>query len=509
MNLITSLIFLSSGLFLGWSLGANDASNVFGSAVGSRMVRFSTAAFLCSVFIIVGAVTAGAGAAGGLGELGAVNALAGSFTTALAAAVTVFWMTQLGLPVSTTQAVVGAIIGWNFFSGSITDLNQLAKIFGTWVVCPVLAGLFSAFLYLLTVRIISQTKPHLLRLDANIRMGLILAGIFGSYTLGANNIGNVMGVFVDSSPFEDVKLAGLFDFSGVQQLFLLGAIAIAIGVFTYSKRVMMTVGGSLMTLSPVGALVVVIANSLVLFVFSSTELSSFVASLGLPAIPLIPVSSSQAVVGAVIGIGLLQGMKGIRQIKWGVLGGIASGWVTTPVIAAVIGFTMLFIVQNVFSQQVYQEVYFQLSQPVIQHLEKQDIPTDSLQIQTEPIAKAVKFRGALRKQVKLDKDHEATVIATAQLYPMKIEADKGKNLDPKAFSPDQIKAIANLKGQSFDHKWQLTQALEQQSEDWRPHEETPQNKAHNKQLKNQLNAVQRAFHVSQEDIKEENEDSIF
>ena len=35
----TIIIFLTGGLFLGWSLGANDAANVFGTAVGSRMVR--------------------------------------------------------------------------------------------------------------------------------------------------------------------------------------------------------------------------------------------------------------------------------------------------------------------------------------------------------------------------------------------------------------------------------------------------------------------------------------
>ncbi|MCH6560137.1 NAD-dependent epimerase/dehydratase family protein [candidate division KSB1 bacterium] len=42
-----------SGLFLGWSLGANDAANVFGTAVGTRMVRFGTAAAVCSVFVIL------------------------------------------------------------------------------------------------------------------------------------------------------------------------------------------------------------------------------------------------------------------------------------------------------------------------------------------------------------------------------------------------------------------------------------------------------------------------
>jgi len=43
------LLFLTSGLFLGWTLGANDASNVFGSAVGSRMVSFTRAAVTLSV----------------------------------------------------------------------------------------------------------------------------------------------------------------------------------------------------------------------------------------------------------------------------------------------------------------------------------------------------------------------------------------------------------------------------------------------------------------------------
>ena len=74
------LLFLSSGLFLGWSLGANDAANVFGTAVGTRMVRFRTAALVCSFFVVLGAVLGGAGAAHTLGRLGAVNALAGALS---------------------------------------------------------------------------------------------------------------------------------------------------------------------------------------------------------------------------------------------------------------------------------------------------------------------------------------------------------------------------------------------------------------------------------------------
>jgi PiT family inorganic phosphate transporter len=352
--LASGLLFLSSGLFLGWSLGANDAANVFGSAVGSRMLRFSTAALVCSLFVILGAVSAGAGASGGLGQLGAVNALAGSFTTALAAALTVSWMTRAGLPVSSTQAVVGAIVGWNWFSGSATDLSQLSRIVATWVVCPLLAAVVAALLYLGGAFLLRRSRLHLLRLDAGLRLGLILAGVLGSYSLGANNIGNVMGVFVPAAPFPAVILPGGLVFSGSQQLFLLGGLAIALGVYTRSREVMITVGARLMPLSPFGALVVVLANALVLFVFSSQGLSDGLVVLGLPRIPLIPVSSSQAVIGAVVGVALLQGQRGLRQVRWGMLARIASGWVSTPVLAALLGYVLLFVVQNVFGQVVFE-----------------------------------------------------------------------------------------------------------------------------------------------------------
>ena len=109
--LLTTGIFLSAGLFMGWSLGANDAANIFGTAVGTRMIRFTTAAIICSIFVIIGAVVGGTGTSNTLGELGSINAIAGAFAVSASAAFTVLLMTNRGLPVSTSQAVVGAIIG--------------------------------------------------------------------------------------------------------------------------------------------------------------------------------------------------------------------------------------------------------------------------------------------------------------------------------------------------------------------------------------------------------------
>ena len=347
---LTVLFFLTSGLFLGWALGANDAANVFGTAVGTRMIQFSTAAIICSIFIILGAVISGAGAASTLGKLGAISSLPGAFMAALAAALAVYLMTKAGLPVSTTQAIVGAIIGWNLFNGKETDPAPLIKILSTWIICPILAAIFSIILFIITKHLLKKTNFHLLRTDAYTRLGLVLAGAFGSYSLGANNIGNVMGVFVPVSPFTDFNLAGLFSISSIQQLFFLGAIAIGIGVITYSRKVMETVGSNLFSLSPVAAWVVVISHSIVLFLFASQGLEQFLISQDLPTIPLVPVSSSQAIVGAVIGIALV---KGGRGIQWKTLSGIGFGWVVTPVVAGILCFIGLFFLQNVFDQRVF------------------------------------------------------------------------------------------------------------------------------------------------------------
>ena len=351
---LTVLFFLLSGLALGWALGANDAANIFGTAVGTGMVRFTTAAIVASIFVILGAVISGAGASHTLGKLGAINALPGAFMAALAAAVTVYWMTKRGLPVSTSQAVVGAIVGWNIFSGKPTDSETLSKILLTWVACPVIAGFIAVPLFLLARRVISRAKLHLIRLDAYTRFALIAAGAFGAYSLGANNIANVMGVFVSSSPFTDFEISsamgGSYVFTSIQQLFLLGAMAIAVGIFTFSKKVMMTVGQDIVSLSPISAWVVVTAHSIVLFLFASQGLESFLSGHGLPTIPLVPVSSSQAVIGAIVGIGVFTGSTNIR---WRVLGSIGFGWVLTPFIAGLVCILGLYFLQNIFNQTTF------------------------------------------------------------------------------------------------------------------------------------------------------------
>lgn len=95
---------------MGWSLGANDSANIFGTAVFSRMVKFRTALIWLCIFIVLGSILQGAAGMHTLSGLVEQN-LNTAFITALAAALTVTVMTYLNLPVSTSQAMVGAIIG--------------------------------------------------------------------------------------------------------------------------------------------------------------------------------------------------------------------------------------------------------------------------------------------------------------------------------------------------------------------------------------------------------------
>ena len=99
-------------------------------------------------------------------------------------------------------------------------------------------------------------------------------------------------------------------FSSKEQLFLLGGLAIAVGVFTYSKKVMFTVGNDLLKMSPVAAFIVVISHSIVLFLFASQGISNFLQSINLTfysSCSCLQFSSCRW--RRVIGIGLIKGRQ--------------------------------------------------------------------------------------------------------------------------------------------------------------------------------------------------------
>ena len=300
---------LASGVFLGWALGSNDSANVFGTAVATKMVRYGTAVSLCALFIVLGAWLEGEAGFHRLSSLVSQNANE-VFFCSLAAGLTVTIMTILALPVSTSQAIVGSIFGVGVASGKAVDLGGFGKLMICWVGTPVGGFIVAVILYRLAGWLISRFQFNFFELDWFLRWGLILSGIYGSYALGANNVANVTGVYVG---------AGLLS---VEQAAIVGGLSIASGVLTFSRNVMMTVGKDLIPLNGLGALVAILSHAIVVH---------FYAQFG------VPVSTSQAIVGAVLGVGMLLG----RRIRYDKLRRVFQAWIMTPMIAGFL--TVIFI----------------------------------------------------------------------------------------------------------------------------------------------------------------------
>ncbi len=299
---------IASGIYLGWALGANDASNVFGTAVASRMLRFWTAAVLAAVFICVGAVLDGRAGMETYADLSRTT-LSTAFIVSLVAALTVTAMTYLQLPVSTSQAVVGALIAVGLFNRHV-EWGILVKVVICWVGTPLGAMAVAIALYLLIGQVFNRLGLNMFQYDLVLRGGLVVAGSYGAYALGANNVANVTGPFVG-----DAVLS-------MEWACVIGGLSIALGVLTFSRGVMLTVGRGLVKLDAFSAFIVVLAEGITVH---------FYAIVG------VPVSTSQAVVGGVLGIGIV---KGVKTVNRRVLRNILLAWLTTPVVSLAVTYVV-------------------------------------------------------------------------------------------------------------------------------------------------------------------------
>ncbi|AKI96667.1 inorganic phosphate transporter [Kosmotoga pacifica] len=303
---------LIPALFFGWSLGANDASNVFGTAVTNGIVRFRVATIISAIFIVIGALVNGSKGLETISSISSQTMLSAAIT-ALAAAVTVTIMTWIGLPVSSSQAMVGSIIGIGLIKANV-QWYVLVKVVLAWLGTPIGGIIFGFLGYKVFARYFNRINSLRVQ-DLTIKAAALIIGAYGSYALGANNVANVTGIFAGLIPFE---LAAL-----------IGGVSIALGVLTFSKRVMLTVGKEIIALDSFSAVIAVFGESVTVWIYALVG---------------VPVSTSQAIVGAVIGAGLARGSVSVnaKTIKR-----IVLGWLETPLISGVLS-AVLFLFAGLF-----------------------------------------------------------------------------------------------------------------------------------------------------------------
>ena len=297
---------------MGWNIGANDTANCIGTSVGCGLVSFKRAVILVAVFTLLGAMLQGQHVMKTIGK-GIVREDLNYTAIIVALLCSGFFVTLATfykIPTSTSQAVVGGIFGIGLAVGADINYSKLIIIAESWLICPVLVMALAFVLSHLLNFIIRRIALSTLLIQNAIGWMAILSACYVAYSMGANNAGNAVGPIAN---------LGIFDPS---LLLLIGGIAIALGAITYGKKVAETIGKGITPLDIPAAFVAQLSSAFGLHLFSV---------LG------IPVSTSSAIVGAVVGVGLVKGAKAISK-KTVIT--ILLGWTLTPCLAAVSSFVL-------------------------------------------------------------------------------------------------------------------------------------------------------------------------
>jgi len=272
--------------------------------VAANVIKYRTAIILTSVFLIIGALLEGYKSMETVGEMSRMTDMT-AFLAALAAGLCMAGFSYLSLPVSASQAIMGSVLGIELISG-IPDLSNLYKVVLCWVLTPVGGMIFTAALYPLIGNLLERLLLNIQHRTVFMRVILVVAGCYGAYSLGANNVANMSGVYVGSGllPPHDGGIVG--------------SLSMACGVLTYSREVMHTVGMKIVELDGFSAFISTLSAAVTVHIFTQVG---------------VPVSTSQAIVGGVAGIGII---KGSRTIRKRTLIEIGIGWVSTPISSGVV-----------------------------------------------------------------------------------------------------------------------------------------------------------------------------
>lgn len=303
------------GFYVGWNIGANDTANCIGTPVGSGLISYRKMVYIVAIFVILGAMLQSQNVMKTIGEGVVANPLnlIAVLTAMLSAGFFVTLATFFKVPVSTSQAIVGGVVGAALSMGNEVNIARVATIGEVWVISPPLTALMSFTLYHIFAFFLKRVKMVALW-DKLLSYLVILSGAYVAFSLGANDVGNSVG---------PLTVLGIDRF----WLALLGGVALSVGVLTYGRRVTETIGKGITSLGPLSAVSAQTAAALAVHYFSLIG---------------IPVSTSQAIVGAVVGVGLV---KGVTTVSFGKISEVVVGWVATPTAAGLFAFGLYKVIQ--------------------------------------------------------------------------------------------------------------------------------------------------------------------
>lgn len=160
----------------------------------------------------------------------------------------------------------------------------------------------------------------------------VLSACFVAFAHGSNDVGNAIAPLAAIAYINRTGSVPLNDFSVPLWILILGGLGIVAGLAVWGKNVIATVGENIIPLKPSGGFCAELATATTVLLASRFGL---------------PVSTSHALVGGVVGIGLVQNWQSIRLST---LRGILGAWVITIPITAGLS-AIIFVIARLLLRQ--------------------------------------------------------------------------------------------------------------------------------------------------------------
>ncbi|PMM08318.1 phosphate permease [Vibrio splendidus] len=414
-NYGTVLIIVAAafGFLMAIGIGANDVANAMGTSVGSKALTVKQAIIIAMIFEFAGAYLAGGEVTDTIRK-GVIETslfahqpdvlVYGMMSALLAAGTWLLLASYMGWPVSTTHSIIGAIIGFACVSvgTEAVDWNSVQGIVGSWIVTPLISGIFAYLIFVSAQRLIFDTENPLFNakrfvpvymfittmvialvtikkglkhvglhlsgteawlwaagVSALVMVGGYLyiqkkfanreedhgfAGVEGIFSVlmvitacamafahGSNDVANAIGPL--SAVVSTVENMGeLTAKSSIAWWILpLGGIGIVVGLATMGHKVMATVGTGITELTPSRGFAAQLATACTVVLASGTGL---------------PISTTQTLVGAVLGVGFA---RGIAALNLGVVRNIVASWIVTLPAGALLAVVFFYAIQAMFT----------------------------------------------------------------------------------------------------------------------------------------------------------------
>jgi len=336
------LAVLVLGFVVAFAIGGNDEA--MAPAVGARIFSLNTAVILGGILSVVGALTLGGGVSEKVGsDLVSQQTMTPTMVFSVLVSMAIWLLIasiSKGLPISTTQCIVGSVIGVAIaapFLGvsgwgvEVVSWLIVLEIFAGWIISPIVGFFIAGGVFWLVRRIQSRVTglAGRERQERIASYGLALFLIITSLSRGGNDVANAVAPLVTLPDFEAPISFGPFLLPGLVVPLFVGGLGMAVGLIVVGRKVIKVLATEVVSLTPTSALAASISVALVMFIGTYMGF---------------PLSGTHVLVAALIAVGwVAQTPVQTNQVK-----DILISWVITVPISAIFGVALYAIINPFF-----------------------------------------------------------------------------------------------------------------------------------------------------------------